>query len=267
MITSNTRIGKMLDSYPETLNFLISLNPLFDKLNNKVLRKTIASRATVADAAGISNIPLTALLVQLNDLIKMKTNNIECTPDTRKVLTEPMPKPEFLSALSDEQIIELNVCKYIENGTDPFNVIRETILMLRQDQVLHLINSFEPVPLYKVLGNKGYEHYKEQDDNRLWHIYFYRNNSAGAAEPAAQPLNEDSLPKTVVEVDVRELAPPEPMMKILETLGSINDDSVLVVHHHREPVMLYDKLEERGFSAITNKINDNYYKIVITKKS
>lgn len=30
--------------------------------------------------------------------------------------------------------------------------------------------------------------------------------------------------------------------------------------------MLYPKLEERGFEAISNKIEDNYYKVLIFKK-
>jgi DUF438 domain-containing protein len=40
----------------------------------------------------------------------------------------------------------------------------------------------------------------------------------------------------------------------------------MVVHHHREPMMLYPKLEERGYTAITNKIDENYFKVVIMKK-
>ena len=66
-------------------------------------------------------------------------------------------------------------------------------------------------------------------------------------------------------MDVRNLEAPEPMVKILETLPKLSDNTILLVHHHREPVMLYDKLIERGYSAIANKIEENYFKIVITK--
>src|SRR5690606_3122826 len=70
----------------------------------------------------------------------------------------------------------------------------------------------------------------------------------------------------MIELDVRELVPPEPMIKILENLSRIDDKTVMVVHHHREPLMLYPKLEERGYTAISNMIEENYYKVVITMK-
>ena len=72
--------------------------------------------------------------------------------------------------------------------------------------------------------------------------------------------------KKVIEIDVRDLAPPEPMIKVLESLTDVDEETVLVVHHHREPAMLYPKLEERGYAAMTNMIEENYYKVVITKK-
>jgi hypothetical protein len=55
------------------------------------------------------------------------------------------------------------------------------------------------------------------------------------------------------------------MVKILETLPGLSDNTILLVHHHREPLMLYDKLTERGYTAIANKIEENYYKVIITK--
>jgi TusA-related sulfurtransferase len=70
----------------------------------------------------------------------------------------------------------------------------------------------------------------------------------------------------VIELDVRELVPPEPMMKILENINRVDEKTILLVHHHREPLMLYPKLEERGYEAVTNKISENYYKVVIKKK-
>lgn len=56
------------------------------------------------------------------------------------------------------------------------------------------------------------------------------------------------------------------MMKILENISKVDEKTVMVVNHHREPMMLYPKLEERGYTAITNKIDENYFKVVITKK-
>jgi len=56
------------------------------------------------------------------------------------------------------------------------------------------------------------------------------------------------------------------MMRILKTLNTIGGNTMLLVHHHREPMFLYPKLEERGFEAVTNRVEENHYKIVIKRK-
>lgn len=52
-----------------------------------------------------------------------------------------------------------------------------------------------------------------------------------------------------VHIDVRGLSAPRPMVEILTLLGSIEDDSVVIVHHDRDPQMLYPELAELGWSA------------------
>jgi uncharacterized protein (DUF2249 family) len=264
MITGKTKVAKMIDEYPETLDILISINPLFNKLNNKVLRNTVARRASIADAAVISNIPIDVLLNNLNKALNMNTNKVNCPIPENHTSSAGKEKPEFLNN-PDTKLIYLDVREYIENGVDPFFKIKETISGLKEDQVLHLVNSFEPVPLYTVLGGKGYKHFTEKIET-IWHIYFYKENSKNSDDVANEIKSDTNpLPDEIIELDVREMAPPEPMMTILSKLPELNKNNILVVHHHREPVMLYEKLEEKGFSAISNKISENYYKIIIRK--
>jgi hypothetical protein len=48
---------------------------------------------------------------------------------------------------------------------------------------------------------------------------------------------------------VRGLPAPEPLVAILELIGSLNDDEAVIVHHDRDPRMLYPELAELGWSA------------------
>lgn len=50
------------------------------------------------------------------------------------------------------------------------------------------------------------------------------------------------------ELDNRGLPPPEPMVRILEALGSLGAGDDLHVLMDREPLMLYPELERRGFA-------------------
>ena len=53
-----------------------------------------------------------------------------------------------------------------------------------------------------------------------------------------------------IHVDVRGLAPPEPLVAIVSLIESIGDGTTpVIVHHERDPVMLYGELAERGWTV------------------
>jgi hypothetical protein len=53
-----------------------------------------------------------------------------------------------------------------------------------------------------------------------------------------------------VHIDVRGLLPPAPLVAILELVGSIGDTTPVIVHHERDPQMLYPELAEIGWTAV-----------------
>ena len=50
-IQSSTKVGQLLDAYPELEEVLIKMAPPFKKLKNPILRKSIAKVATLQQAA------------------------------------------------------------------------------------------------------------------------------------------------------------------------------------------------------------------------
>jgi len=52
-----------------------------------------------------------------------------------------------------------------------------------------------------------------------------------------------------MHLDVRGLPPPEPLVAIVALIESIGDATPVIVHHDRDPVMLYGELAERGWTA------------------
>ncbi|MFO7525841.1 MAG: DUF2249 domain-containing protein [Ignavibacteriaceae bacterium] len=268
MITKDMKISKMLAGFPQTLEVLINSSPHFSKLNSKILRKTLAGRVNVEQAAGIAGVNLADLMYELNRSI-----NNDLIPPLKKIEEnmqdnkEPNEKPEILNNVNPGNIVTLDVRPIIDSGKDPFLEIMGVVKQLKDDSVFQLINSFEPFPLYSVLGNKGYNHWTEKLDD-AFNVFFFKNDkSRDITEEKwkAKEHTEYNFEK-IIELDVRELVPPEPMIKILENLSHLDENTVMVVHHHREPLMLYPKLEERGFTAVSNMIEENYCKVVITKK-
>jgi uncharacterized protein (DUF2249 family) len=149
---------------------------------------------------------------------------------------------------------ELDVRPILAKGGDPFSLILKTVQSLAAGEALHLVAPFEPVPLYAVLRSMGYASRHEERDG-VHHVWFHRDGGGGMpAEPVA---GDDEAPlQPAVELDVRGLEPPAPMMTILEKLVELGPGAQLLVRHHREPVLLYEKLQLRGYAARAKKVCD-----------
>lgn len=182
-------------------------------------------------------------------------------------------KPGWVGSLEPKSEVLMDVRPIIEQGEEPFQAILQTVKGLQDGQHLRLVNSFEPVPLYAVLGKMGFEHHTQCLEG-VWTIYFKKSAQVKESLPGKetpQSIKEalfDEMAKRTprVELDVRGLPPPEPMVRILETLSSVPPGGLLFVHHHREPVLLYDKLKEKGFEAATRRMGEEDYKVLIWKK-
>ncbi len=66
-----------------------------------------------------------------------------------------------------------------------------------------------------------------------------------------------------IQLDVSQLAPPEPMERILDVLANLKSDEYLEVKHQREPFPLYPMLEDMGFNWQCNQQKTSDYEILI----
>jgi uncharacterized protein (DUF2249 family) len=269
IIDGNTNVAKLLDQYPELLDTFIKVSPHFKKLENKFLRKTIARRVSVSDAAKVGGVDVDHLIEALNSRIhgeippEHSQENVDSTVDLEE---NYIGNFEYTA---DEIQTILDVREDIASNRDPLSKIMRSASEIGLGKILVVINDFEPIPLYDVLGKKGFVH-RTETQGESFHVLFKRVVSpkeirSERHENGPRDIAADG-DETVLEIDVRGLEPPEPMMRILKTLNTIDDNTILLVHHHREPMFLYDKLEERGFEAITNKLDEHHYKIVIRRK-
>lgn len=72
-------------------------------------------------------------------------------------------------------------------------------------------------------------------------------DGAPPAPARTQPLQWSEGGTT--HVDVRGLAPPQPLVAILRLVHSMTGDGPVIVHHDRDPVLLYPELAQLGWGA------------------
>lgn len=154
--------------------------------------------------------------------------------------------PAPLVAAGVRGLKTLDVRPVLDKGGDPFGLIMKTVQTLDPRDALHLLVNFEPAPLYSVMAGLGRQAVTEKK-GELVEVWFY--TAAGAESEAVAAGDERAPLQPVVDLDVSQLEPPQPMIAILQKLVDLGPGARLRVRHHREPVMLYDKLKLRGYGA------------------
>ena len=68
-----------------------------------------------------------------------------------------------------------------------------------------------------------------------------------------------------VRLDLTDLAPPEPMVRILETLGGLSPGGTLLARLRRRPIFLYPRLLAMGCAHETRELGPGQVEILIRK--
>lgn len=273
MITGDSLLVPLLDEHPHLGEVLAQVHPHFKQFQSRQARK-VGGRVTVAQAAQMAGVPLGALVAvlrrALGEPVEAAGEALEAAP-----AAAPVPKPAALIRVPEERLAHLDVREDIRQGTEPFARIMAAVKALGEDQVLVLRAPFEPVPLYGVLGRRGFAHWTECRAPDDWFVWFYREagGGSGAPAPAAATPGPSAAPIAppasaspgVVVIDVRGLEPPHPMVRVLERLDQLGAGQELLVVHDRRPVFLYPQLEERGFVHDTREVSAGHVEIRIRR--
>jgi uncharacterized protein (DUF2249 family) len=257
MITADTNLGGLLDEHPELVEVLAGCHDHFARLRNRLLRRVMAPRVTVGQAAGIAGVPVADLVTTLRRAVGEAE---EASPPPAARAGATGPRPAELGRLS---IVEVDVRDDIRRGEEPFARIMAAVKALGPAEALAIRAPFEPVPLYDVLGRRGLAHWTEAGAPDDWRVWFYRAASAPAATPA--PAEPVATVSDSGRLDVRGLEPPLPMVRVLERLDALGPDEVLTVLHERRPLFLYPQLEARGFRHETDEPEPGLVRIVIRR--
>ena len=142
--------------------------------------------------------------------------------------------------------VELDVRPILRAGGEPFGEIMGAIARLAPGQGLKLMATFKPVPLFSVLGAKGFGHEERELGGGDWEVIFQPTGQAAAPAPATAPANASDWPDPAQHMDNRDLDPPEPMVRILAATEALKTGDVLSALLCREPIFLLPELAKRG---------------------
>jgi len=251
---------------------LASYHPHFKQLRNRLLRRIMAPRVTVAQAARMAGAPVDELLT----VLRIAVGEAPGAPAPHPAPRDPARSPEgnetpeggpprALADVDEGRRVHLDVREDIRRGEEPFGRIMAAVRALADDEVLVLRAPFEPVPLYDVLRKRGLAHWTERRAPDDWLVSFYRGpGPAPASRPPVPEPTTGAGRRSVL--DVRGLEPPQPMVRVLEEIERLGPGEELEVHHERRPMFLYPQLDDRGCVHETDEPEPGLVRIRIRRR-
>lgn len=142
--------------------------------------------------------------------------------------------------------VELDVRPILREGGEPFEEIMTAVSKLLPGQGLRLLATFKPIPLFSVLGAKGFSHEARELADGDWEVIFQPEQGTTPLPSTAAAADISDWPDPVQHLDNRELDPPEPMVRILAATEALKEGDVLCALLCREPIFLIPELVKRG---------------------
>jgi len=168
LISPKTRVGELLDVYPELEPILMKLAPAFKKLKNPVLRRTVVKVATLQQAAAVGNVSLSVIINTLRSEVGQAIFDDKGIPAEINDVEPPWFDKEKIEVRYDASPI-------IDSGQNPMQEILENLGNTSQNGIFMLITAFVPAPIIELIRKKGYVHYCLKKDENIIHTFFYRN--------------------------------------------------------------------------------------------
>lgn len=144
--------------------------------------------------------------------------------------------------------LELDVRAQLARGEEPFAAIMQATDALAPGQALRLIAPFRPAPLFSVMANRGFSVADRSLPDGTWEVVFTPLADA-EIEPGLSPGSSSGAalwPDPSQSLELVGMMPPEPMVRILETLETMPAGEVLFAVLDREPMFLFPELAMRG---------------------
>lgn len=155
-ITPDTKLGSLLDGFPELEPVLMALSPKFEKLKNPVLRKTVVKVATLRQVAKVGNVPLPLLINEL----RRAANMDEMLLDNDTLINTAVP-----SWFDPNAIVEImDIRDNIDAGEQPISIVMKKLDSLNAGEILKIMAPFEPAPLIDLAKEKSFAVHLQKED-------------------------------------------------------------------------------------------------------
>jgi len=170
IISPETKVGDLLDAYPEAEAALIAIAPKFKALKNPVLRRTVAKVATLEQAARVADMPVNELVRSLRQALGQDAGEIEGGG------TGAAGSGDVPAWIADGAKHEFDADALLARGETPVGKVSEALAGLAAGEALLVRSTFQVAPLIDAMKAKGHEVFTRKLGNEAWEAWVRRGD-------------------------------------------------------------------------------------------
>jgi hypothetical protein len=167
VITPHTKIAELLDAYPDLEDVLIDLAPAFKKLQNPVLRKTVARITSIRQAAAIGKLPVDVVVNKLRGLTGQGA--LENIKDNSELILDT---PAWF--VTDKITKRFDATEMISGGGHPLTQVMQDLKEWKSGDIYELTTPFLPAPLLDKVREKGFQVWSDEVTPGNFKNYFLK---------------------------------------------------------------------------------------------
>ena len=169
-ILPSTKVGPLLDRYPQLEDILIGLAPPFKKLRNPLLRKGVAKVASLKQAAAVGGLPVEELVNKLRAAVGQEAIASEHPSESISYFSA---QPEWFAA--SKLMISIDE-RAADQDRMPIVAVLQEATRLRPGEMLELVTTFLPAPGIEIMKRKGLRVWSVQQDPNLIRTYVSKSS-------------------------------------------------------------------------------------------
>ncbi|MEZ5071520.1 MAG: DUF1858 domain-containing protein [Bacteroidales bacterium] len=167
-ITPKTKIHELLEAYPQLEEVLIRSAPQFKKLQNPILRKTIARVTSLSQAAIVGGVNVEELIRSLREAAGQEGGGESENESPDYVYVQP----KWFSPGAVAETIHID--EMLNRGEQPVHEVLSVLKKMKSEQILEVEAPFVPAPLIDKALGLGYAHWIMKITDQECLVYFKR---------------------------------------------------------------------------------------------
>lgn len=165
IITPETKVGDVLDAFPEAEEALIAIAPKFKALRNPVLRRTVAKVATLEQAARVADMPVNELVRALRAALGQGGGGLE---DDRAGSDDHGEAPNWIA---DGAGREFDADAMLARGETPVGKVGEALAGMAEGESVLIRSTFQVAPLIDAMKGRGHEVFTRKVGEDAWEAW------------------------------------------------------------------------------------------------